>query len=88
MLVNMEAKDHLGKMLEANYFSPRKLSIYRVAKDTCINTKTICGVLCGRKRLPVKEAVLLARYFGERDDFFAKMQLEADLKFEKQRLQG
>lgn len=84
MLTNGVVTDHLGKMLEENYFLPRKLTIYRVAKDTGIEKETICKVLTGRQPLRVKEAVLLARYFGEKEDFFAEMQLQYELRSEKQ----
>ena len=43
----------------------------QLAKDTGIDKKAMTRVLCGRESLPVKDAVLLARYFGEADDFFA-----------------
>jgi len=72
--------DHLGAMLMDDYFLPRNLSIYRVAKDTGIPRRILTGALTGRDRLPVREAVLLARYFGEEDGLFAQRQLEFDLR--------
>jgi addiction module HigA family antidote len=87
MLLNVEGKNNLGTMLEKEYFMPRKLSLYRVAKDTGVSKKTLCEILTGRQRLPVKEALLLARYFGVEEDSFARLQLEYDLRSEKQRLQ-
>lgn len=86
MRINGSVKEHLGTVLDNNYFQPRKLSIYRVAKETGISKKALCGVLCGRLPLPVKEAMVLARYFGEKEDFFANMQLQYELTFEKQQL--
>ena len=32
-----------------------------------------------KKPLPLREAVLLARYFGQEEDFFAQLQLRHDL---------
>ena len=85
MLLNREGKNNLGSMLEKEYFLPRKLSIYRVAKDTGVSKKNLCGIITGRQRLPVKEALVLARYFGVDEDSFARMQLEYDLRREKQK---
>lgn len=87
MLPNVEVSTNLGTRLEKEYFQSRKLSIYRVAKDTGVSKKMLCGVLSGRQRLPVREALMLARYFGEAEDFFAKLQLEDELRSEKKRLQ-
>lgn len=86
MLSNGEVKDHWGTILEKEYFLPRKLSIYRVAKDTGVSQKILCGVLSGRRRLPLQEALVLARYFGREEDFFARAQLEYELGIEKQRM--
>ncbi len=87
MLLNVEGKNNLGTMLENEYFLPRKLSVYRVAKDTGVSKKALCEILTGRQRLPVKEAVVLARYFGVEEDSFARLQLDYELRSEKQRLQ-
>lgn len=84
MVPYAEGKDHLGMMLEREYFLPRQLSIYRVIKDTGIDGRILCRTLAGRQRLPLREALLLARYFGEEDDFFARKQLEYDLQVEKE----
>lgn len=84
---NGEVKEHLGMMLEKEYFLPRKLTIYRVAKDTGVSKKMLCGVLSGRRRLPVQEALVLARYFGKEEEFFARTQLEYELRIEKRKRQ-
>jgi plasmid maintenance system antidote protein VapI len=87
MTLHAREKDHLGAMLDRQYFLPRNLSIYRVAKDTGISPKILCGTLTGRMRLPIKDGLVLARYFGEEEGFFARMQLEYDLRIEKQGLE-
>lgn len=84
MLLHGERNDHLGMLLEKEYFLPRNLSIYRVVKDTGIEGRILCRTLAGRQKLQLKEAVLLARYFGEEDGFFAKKQLEYDLQNEQE----
>ena len=86
MLSNADVNDHLGAMLHNDYFQPRNLTIYRVAKDTGIAKADLCGVLGGKKRLPVREALLLARYFGVEEDFFAAMQLRQELRIEKEKM--
>ena len=86
MSAQFTAQEHPGTILMHNYFIPKNLTIYRVAKDTGIDKKAMTRVLCGRQSLPIKEAVLLARYFGEADDFFAGLQLRHDLHREQQHL--
>ena len=86
MSAQLTAQDHPGTVLMHHYLIPNNLTIYRVAKDTGIDKKAMTRVLCGRESLPVKEAVLLARYFGEADDFFASLQLRHDLCREQERL--
>lgn len=86
MSAQFTAQDHPGTVLMHNYLIPQNLSIYRVAKDTGIDKKTMTRVLCGRQALLVRDAVLLARYFGETDDFFAGLQLRHDLRREQERL--
>ncbi len=87
MARNIEDHKHLGAMLATQYFQPRQLTIHRVARETGVNPKLLCGTLTGRQRLPIKEAILLARYFGEEDDCFARDQLDFDLRTERRRLE-
>jgi len=86
MLSNTHLHDHLGAMLYNEYFQPRKLTIYRVARDAGIAGAALCGVLGGKKRLPVREALLLARYFGVEEDLFARMQLSHEVRIEKEKM--
>nr|WP_321466437.1 HigA family addiction module antitoxin [uncultured Desulfobulbus sp.] len=79
MSAQITTQDHPGTLLMHQYFIPRNLTIYRVAKDTGIDKVAITRVLCGRRGLQIEEAVLLARYFGENDHFFANLQLQYDL---------
>lgn len=79
--------EHPGSLLMHQYFIPRNLTIYRVAKDTGIDKVAMARLLCGKERLQIKEAVLLARYFGEKDDFFASHQLQHEICLEQQRMQ-
>lgn len=79
MLLHQERNEHLGMMLKKEYFLQRNLSIYRVVKDTGIEGRILCRTLAGRQKLPLKDAVLLALYLGEEDDFFAMKQLEYGL---------
>lgn len=76
-------QDHLGTLLDREFFLPRNLTIYRVAKDTGINPKLLCGTLTGRQILPVRDAITLARYFGVNEEFFAQKQLDYELKREQ-----
>ena len=83
---NIEDHLHLGEMLDKKYFQPRQLTIYRVVKETGIDPKLLCGTLTGRQHLPIKEAILLARYFNEEDDCFVRDQLEFDLRKERRHM--
>ncbi len=79
MTLPITPQQHPGSILMHEYFIPKNLTIYRVAKDTGINKVAITQVLCGKRGLQIDEAVLLASYFGEREDFFTNMQLQHDL---------
>nr|WP_320011573.1 hypothetical protein [uncultured Desulfobulbus sp.] len=81
-------QEHPGSLLMHQYFIPRNLSIYRVAKDTGIDKVAMTRLLCGKEKLQIKEAVLLARHFGEQDDFFASLQLQHDIRQEQQRMRA
>ena len=80
MLTTAKIGEHPGKVLARDFFEPRHLTIYRVARETGIDRRAIGGVLTGKKPLPLREAVLLARYFGQEEDFFAQLQLRHDLR--------
>ncbi len=84
---NIEGHRHLGEMLDKRYFQPRQLTIYRVVKETGVNPKILCGALTGRQPLPIREAILLARYLGEDEDFLVKSQLEFDLREHKRQME-
>lgn len=80
------SQDHPGTLLMHRYFIPRNLTIYRVAKDTGIDKVAITRALCGKQALQIKDAIALARYFGEEDDYFAGLQLRHDVRLEQERM--
>jgi addiction module HigA family antidote len=86
MSAQIASQEHPGTLLMHRYFIPKNLTIYRVAKDTGIDRRAMTRVLCGKQPLTTKDAVLLARYFGEADDFFADLQLRHDIRQEQDRL--
>jgi plasmid maintenance system antidote protein VapI len=59
-----------GTLLRQRYFIPQNLTIYRVAKETGIDKVALTRMRYGRQLPPTHHSVLLARYFGEADDFF------------------
>ena len=86
MSAQITRQEHPGTLLMHSYFIPRNLTIYRVAKDTGIDGRAIARMLCGKQLLPTHDSVVLARYFGEADDFFADLQLRYDIRKAQQEI--
>ena len=78
---------HPGEILEEEFLKPLNISAYRLAKDTRMPATRVSEILKGRRRITADTALRLSRYFGNSPDFWLGIQIEYDLREERQVLQ-
>lgn len=74
---------HPGEILEEEFLIPLKISAYRLAKETHIPATRISEILKHRRRITADTALRLSKYFGNSPDFWLGIQIEYDLREEK-----
>ena len=79
---------HPGDILRTEFFEPRKLTSYRVAKDLGVTLPRLNDILLKKRGISIEMGLLLAHYFGTTEDFFVTLQCEYDRRTCKQKLRG
>ena len=75
-----------GEILRKQFMSPRGITIYRLAKDTCVPATRISGILRGERKINPETALRLSRYFGNPPEYWLGIQNRYDLAEERRRL--
>ena len=78
---------HPGEILEEEFLKPLNITAYRLAKDTRMPATRVSEILKGRRRITADTALRLSRYFGNSPDFWLGIQMEYDIREERQALQ-
>ena len=78
---------HPGEILGEEFLKPFKITAYRLAKDTMIPATRVSEILKGRRRITADTALRLSKYFSNSPDFWLGIQMEYDLREERQVLQ-
>ena len=75
---------HPGEILEEEFLKPFKISAYRLAKETHIPVTRISEILRKRRRITTDTSLRLAKFFGNSPEFWLGIQMEHDLREEKE----
>jgi addiction module HigA family antidote len=78
---------HPGEILREEFLKPFKITAYRLAKDTMIPATRVSEILKGRRRITADTALRLSKFFGNSPDFWLGIQMEYDLRKERQAIQ-
>jgi addiction module HigA family antidote len=78
---------HPGEILSEEFLKPFKITAYRLAKDTMIPATRVSEILKGRRRITADTALRLSKFFGNSPDFWLGIQMEYDLRKERQAIQ-
>jgi addiction module HigA family antidote len=76
---------HPGEILEEDFLKPLGISAYRLAKETHIPPTRISEILKHRRRISADTALRFSKYFGNSPDFWLGIQMEYDLREEKEK---
>ena len=76
---------HPGEILEEDFLKPLSISAYRLAKETHIPPTRISEILKHRRRISADTALRFSKYFGNSPDFWLGIQMEYDLREEKEK---
>ena len=74
---------HPGEILEEEFLKPFHLTAYRLAKETHIPATRVAEILKQRRRITPDTALRLAKFFGNSAEFWLGIQMEYDLREEK-----
>ena len=78
---------HPGEILDEEFIKPLNITAYRLAKDTRMPATRVSEILKGRRRITADTALRLSKYFGNSPDFWLGIQMEYDLREERQEIQ-
>jgi addiction module HigA family antidote len=78
---------HPGEILDEEFLKPLNITAYRLAKDTRMPATRVSEILKGRRRITADTALRLSKYFGNSPDFWLGIQMEYDLREERQEIQ-
>jgi len=78
---------HPGEILNEEFLKPLNITAYRLSKDTRMPATRVSEILKGRRRITADTALRLSKYFGNSPDFWLGIQMEYDLREERQEIQ-
>ena len=79
---------HPGEILEEEFLKPLEISAARLAKETHIPATRISQIINQRRSITPDTALRLGKFFGTTADFWLGLQMEYDLREERERKAG
>ena len=79
---------HPGEILKEEFLSPLNISAYRLSKETMIPATRISQIIKGKRSITTDTALRFSRFFGNSPDFWLGLQIEYDLREEKEHLKN
>jgi len=73
----------IGRILLEEFIEPYGITAYRLAKDINVPTSRILEILHDKRRISIETGLKLARYFGTSDKYFINLQIDIDIRKEK-----
>ena len=78
---------HPGEILEEEFLKPLGMSAYKLAKETRIPATRISQIIKGNRRITADTALRLGKFFGNSAEFWLGIQMEYDLRNEKEKIE-
>ena len=75
---------HPGEILFEEFLKPMKITPYRLSKETGMPATRVSEILKKRRRITADTALRLSRFFGTSADLWLGLQMEFDLREEKE----
>jgi addiction module HigA family antidote len=76
----------VGEILLEEFLKPMALSQNALARAIMVPPRRINEIVLGKRTVTADTDLRLARYFGMSDGFFLRLQMDYDLRMEKQAL--
>lgn len=71
---------HPGEILLKDFLRPKKVTAYRLAKDTGIPHQRISAIIAGHRSITAETDLYLCAYFGLTPGYWLRMQMSYDLR--------
>jgi addiction module HigA family antidote len=75
---------HPGEILQEEFLKPMSISAYRLAKETRMPNTRVSEILRHKRRITADTALRLSKFFGTSPEFWLNLQMEFDLREERQ----
>lgn len=69
-----------GEVLGERFMLPRGLGPTALARDLHVPVNRITDILCGKRRITAKTALLFGKYFQTSPEFWLRLQMDFDLR--------
>lgn len=70
----------ISEYLKEDFMAPLNLSAYALAKAIHVPTSRIQEILQDKRRISIDTSIRLGKYFGLADDYFIRLQTDADIR--------
>ncbi len=77
---------HPGEHLAEDFLKPLGISQSGLASDLGIPFRRVNEIVRGKRGITAETALLLAQYFGNSPEFWARLQADYDLEVERERI--
>ena len=82
------ANIHPGEILKEEFLDPLGLTAYRLAKETNMPLTRIVDITNRKRRITADTALRLSKYFGNSAEFWLGLQIEYDLREERESIEA
>ena len=77
---------HPGEILNEEFLRPMNITQYRLAKAIGVGARRIHTIVHGQRSITPETALLLARFFGNSEEFWMGLQSQYDMEAAEDRL--
>jgi len=77
----------IGEIIREEFLEPLEITPYRLSKELKVSTSTILDLMHNRRKITVKMAVRLSKFFGNSHKFWLNMQNEIEIRETKRKIE-
>ena len=76
---------HPGEVLQEEFLLPMGISVYRIAKETCLSPTRLGQIIRGTRGITVETAIKVGRFLNTGPEFWMNLQSLYDIEEAKRR---
>lgn len=71
---------HPGEVLQEEFLAPMGISVYRIAKETCLSPTRLGQIIRGNRGITVETAIKIGRFLSTGPEFWMNLQSLYDIE--------